>query len=83
MRIKFESDNGLPVNEILNIPACVIIARSVFEENGKFYPQVYLKHCYLEYEHADDSFVCCRTLLKSLSNSEYGRFLSKNVTNLF
>ena len=39
MRMKFESDNGLPLNKILNIPPCVIISRSVFEEkNGKFYP---------------------------------------------
>ena len=37
MRIKFESDNGLPLDKALNIPACVIIARSIFEEkNFKF-----------------------------------------------
>ena len=40
MRIKFESDNGLPLDKILNIPACVIIPRSVFEDDDKFYPQV-------------------------------------------
>ena len=50
MRIKFESDNGLPLGKILNIPACVIVVRSVFEESGKLYPQVYLGHCCLEYD---------------------------------
>ena len=58
MRIKFESDNGLPINKILNIPACVIIARSVFEEkDGKFYRQVYLERCCLEFDHDADSYV--------------------------
>ena len=77
MRIEFESDNGLPLGKILNIPACVIIARSVFEDDGKFYPQVYLKHCCLEYDHTCDSYVCCKTPLKCMKNYEYGKFLSK------
>ena len=46
MKIRFESDYGLPLGKILNIPVCVIIAKSVFEENGKYYPQIYLKHCF-------------------------------------
>ena len=43
MKIRFKSDYGLPLGKILNIPVCVIIAKSVFEENGKYYPQVHLK----------------------------------------
>ena len=83
MRIEFESDNGLPLGKILNIPACVIIARSVFEDDGKFYPQVYLKHCCLEYDHDANLYVCCKTPLKCMNNSEYGKFLSeKRVVNL-
>ena len=36
MKNKFESDNRLPLNKALNIPECVIIAGSVFEEkDGK------------------------------------------------
>ena len=46
MKIKFESNYGLPLGKILNIPLRVIIAKSVFEENGKYYPQVYLKDCF-------------------------------------
>ena len=64
------------------------ISRSVFEENGKFYPQVYLKLCYLEYYyandyangHADNSYVCCKTPLKFMNNSEYGMFLPKKCS---
>ena len=54
MRIRFESDNGLLLNKILNIPACVMIVRSFFEDNGKFYSQVYLNNCYLAYDHNYD-----------------------------
>ena len=46
MKIEFEPDYGLALGKILNIPVCVIIARSVFEENGKYYPQVPLKNCF-------------------------------------
>ena len=46
MRIKFESDNDLPLGKILNIPLCVIIVKSVFQENDRYYPQVFLKECF-------------------------------------
>ena len=32
MKIRFESDNDLPLGKILNIPSLIIIARSVFKE---------------------------------------------------
>ena len=59
MRIKFESDNNLPLGKILNIPVCVIIVKSVFQENDRYYPQVFLKECFYEYkrEYEDDSYV--------------------------
>ena len=34
IRIKLESDYGLLLGKVLNILVCVIIAKSVFEENG-------------------------------------------------
>ena len=42
MKIKSESDDDLPSGKILNIPLCVIIVRSVFQENNNYYPQVFL-----------------------------------------
>ena len=50
MKITFESDDGLPISEIINIPVCVIIIKSVFEEDSKYYPQVLLHDCFYEYE---------------------------------
>ena len=47
MKIKFESNDELPLGEIINIPVCLIIAKSVFHENDKYYPQVHLKDCFL------------------------------------
>ena len=47
MKIKFESDDGLPISTIINIPVCVIIVRSVFEENSKYYPQVLLHNFFV------------------------------------
>ena len=42
MKIKFNSDDDLPLNKPLKLHAMTIIIRSVFEEDGKLYPQVFL-----------------------------------------
>ena len=42
MKIKFNLDNDLPLNKILNLHNLTIIAKSVFEEDGKYFPQVFL-----------------------------------------
>ena len=41
MKIKFNSDDDLPLNKLLKFHNMIIIIRSVFED-GKLYPQVYL-----------------------------------------
>ena len=48
MRIKFISENDLPLNKILKIHNLTIIIRSVFEEDGKYYPQNFLDECVYE-----------------------------------
>ena len=52
MKIKFGSDDDLPLGKISNIPVCIIIVKGVFEEDGKYYPQVLLHDCF--YEHEED-----------------------------
>ena len=42
MKIKFNSDDELPLNKSLKFHAMTIIIRSVFEEDGKLYPQLFL-----------------------------------------
>ena len=42
MEIKFNSDDKLPLNKPLNFHNMTINIRSVFKEDGKLYPQVFL-----------------------------------------
>ena len=42
MKIKFNSDDDLPLNKPLKFYLMTITIRSVFEEDGKLYPQVFL-----------------------------------------
>ena len=42
MKIKFNSDDDLPLNKPLKFHEMTIIIRSVFEEGGQLYPQFFL-----------------------------------------
>ena len=42
MRIKFEDNDNLPTDKIVNVRLATIIIRNVFAQNGKFYPQLFL-----------------------------------------
>ena len=39
MKIKFDSNDDLPLKKPLKFPTMTIIVRSVFEGNGKYYPE--------------------------------------------
>ena len=42
IKIKFDSDDNLPLNKVLKFHAVIIVIRSVFERDGKYYPQIFL-----------------------------------------
>ena len=42
MKIKFESNDNLPTDNIVNMNQVTIIIRSIFAQNSKFYPQLFL-----------------------------------------
>ena len=42
MKIKFNSNDDVPLNKSLKFTLMTITIRCVFEENGKLYPQVFL-----------------------------------------
>ena len=42
MKIKFNSDDNLPLNKLLKFQIMTIIIRCVFSEDGKLYPQLFL-----------------------------------------
>ena len=48
MKIKFNTDDDLLLNELLKLRMLTVIVRSVFEEEGYFYLQGYLDGCLYE-----------------------------------
>ena len=42
IKIKFNSDDNLPLNKPIKVHLMAITIRSVFEEDGKLYPQLFL-----------------------------------------
>ena len=60
MKIEFNFGDNLPLDKILKLHNITIIIKSVFEEDGKYYPQVFLHECLyelymLEYDRIDIS----------------------------
>ena len=45
MKIKFKSDDDLPLGKAFNILDMIIVSASVYEKNGKYYPQTFLHEC--------------------------------------
>ena len=50
MKIRFKTTDGLPLNKIINILACVVTVNSIFKEDNEYHPQVLLHDCFYEYE---------------------------------
>ena len=47
-KIRFESNDDLPLNKPIKLHLLTIIIRSVFSEDGKFYPQLFLDEALYE-----------------------------------
>ena len=45
MKIKFYSDDDLPLNKMIEIHNLAIVVRATFYENNKYYSQVFLDEC--------------------------------------
>ena len=48
MKIKFNSDDNLPLNKILQVHILTIIIGTIFEEDGKYYSGISLNDCLYE-----------------------------------
>ena len=48
IKIKFNSADNLSLNKILKLHNLTVIVRSAFDEDGKYYPQVFLDECLYE-----------------------------------
>ena len=38
MKIKFNSDDELPLSKTIEVPIMTIVVRAIFHENNKYYP---------------------------------------------
>ena len=81
VKINLNSDDNLPLNKPLKFHLMTIIIRSVFEEDGKLYPQVFLDDSLYEFITQN---INCKQRIKML---EYDRIdisesIDVNKTNL-
>ena len=54
VKMKFKTNDSLPLNKIINIPVCIVIVSSIFKKDNEYHPQVLLHDCFCEYEeHVD------------------------------
>ena len=45
MKIKFNTDDNIPLNKIIYFPTITIIIKSVAQKDGKYYPKLFLDEC--------------------------------------
>ena len=48
MKIKFNTDDNIPLNKIIYFPTIAITIRSVTKRDDKYYPQLFLDDCLYE-----------------------------------
>ena len=51
MKIRFYSDDDLPLNKILSIPILSIVVEFVFQNENKYYPKIHIYECEYECEY--------------------------------
>ena len=47
-KINFNTNDNLPLSKLLKLYLLTVIVRCIFEEDGKFYPQLFLDDCLYE-----------------------------------
>ena len=50
MKIKFNTDDNIPLNKTIYFPTITIITRSVTQKDGKYYPQRFFMHLCIKYK---------------------------------
>ena len=45
MKIRFNSNDGLPLAKVLSIPILIIVVKSGFQNYRKYHLQVYIHEC--------------------------------------
>ena len=50
MKIRFNTDDNIPLNKIICFPTITIIIRSVTQKDGKYYSRVFLDEFCIKYK---------------------------------
>ena len=50
VKIKFNSDDNLPLNQMLKLNMLTVVVMSLFEEDSKYYLQVFLMNVCTKYK---------------------------------
>ena len=45
MKIKFSSDDELPLNKMIEVPSMTIVVRATFLETNRYYPKIFFDEC--------------------------------------
>ena len=45
MKIKYNSDDELSLNKMIEVPSMIIAVRAIFFERSKYYPKAFLDEC--------------------------------------
>ena len=45
MKIKFSTDDNIPLNKIIYLPTITITIRCITKKDSKYYPQIFLDDC--------------------------------------
>ena len=45
MKIKFNTDDNIPLSKIIYFPTITVIIRSIAQKDDKYYPQLFLDEC--------------------------------------
>ena len=48
MKMKFNSDYELPLNKTIEIPSFIMVVRTIFDENSKYYAQGFLDEYFIK-----------------------------------
>ena len=48
MKIRFNTDDNIPLNKIIYFPTITIIIKSVIKKDDKYYPQLFRDDCLYE-----------------------------------
>ena len=46
MKIRYKTNDDLPLSKIIKIPVCVVITSSIFREDNEYRPQVLFRDCF-------------------------------------